>query len=40
MRLLTDLTTAEERLAGLIGELRRVIHQAEEGEETGESSGP
>ncbi|MDQ3947340.1 MAG: hypothetical protein M3357_19715 [Actinomycetota bacterium] len=36
MRLLTELTTAEDRLAGLISELRRVIRQAEEGQETGD----
>jgi hypothetical protein len=39
MRLLTELAAAEDRLAGLIGELRRVLHQVEERQEAGESSG-
>lgn len=40
MRLLTELTTAEDRLAGLIAELRRVIHQAEEAQKTRELPDP
>jgi hypothetical protein len=30
-----NLTTAEEQLAGLIGELRRVLRRAEERQEAG-----